>query len=74
MARAWARGWAAGLFLLGVGGLGWCVAVWASAGFGPLQYAALLRIMMLSLTVIGVAIQLVFTAFLVGIMEIPTQR
>ncbi len=65
---------AAGLFLLGVAGLGWCVAVWASAGFGPLQYAALLRILMLSLTVIGVGVQLVFTAFLVGIMEIPTQR
>jgi glycosyltransferase involved in cell wall biosynthesis len=59
-----------GIFLLGVAGVTWCMAVWASAGFGPLQYAALLRLLVLSLTGIAVAVQLAFTAFLVGIMDI----
>jgi glycosyltransferase involved in cell wall biosynthesis len=64
---------ALGLFLLGMGGLVWCVWVWASAGFGPLEYANLLRILVLSLTAIAAAIQLAFTAFLAGIMDIPTR-
>jgi hypothetical protein len=62
------------LLILGLAGLGWCVAVWASSGFGPLQYAALLRILMLALTSIAAAIQLAFTAFLAGIMDVPAQR
>jgi hypothetical protein len=62
-----------GLLLLGIGGLVWCVGVWASAGFGPLEYANVLRILVLSLTAIAAAIQLAFTAFLAGIMDIPTR-
>lgn len=62
---------AACLLVLGLVGLGWCVSVWASIGFGPLQYAAMLRTLMLSLTAIAAAIQLAFTAFLAGIMDIP---
>jgi hypothetical protein len=62
------------LLILGLVGLGWCVAIWASAHFGALQYASLLRGLMLSLTAIAAAIQLAFTAFLAGIMDVPTQR
>lgn len=62
------------LLILGLIGLGWCVAIWASARFGELQYASLLRGLMLSLTAIAAAIQLAFTAFLAGIMDVPTQR
>ena len=62
------------LLILGLVGLGWCVAIWASARFGPLQYASMLRGLMLSLTAIAAAIQLAFTAFLAGIMDVPTQR
>jgi Glycosyl transferase family 2 len=62
------------LVVLGVIGLAWCVGVWASARFGPLQYPVLLRVLMLSLTAIAAAIQLAFTAFLAGIMDVPTQR
>jgi hypothetical protein len=65
---------AGGLLLVGFIGLVWCISVWASSGFGPLQYAALLRILVLSLTAIAAAIQLSFTAFLAGIMEIPTRH
>jgi Glycosyl transferase family 2 len=62
------------LLILGLAGLGWCVAMWASARFGPLQYASLLRVLMLSLTAIAAAIQLAFTAFLAGIMDVAAQR
>jgi hypothetical protein len=60
--------------VLGLAGVVWCIMVWASTGFGPLQYAVLLRVLMLSLTAIAAGIQLVFTGFLAAIMEIPTQR
>jgi hypothetical protein len=62
------------LFVLGAVGVGWCVWVWASAGFGPLEYATVLRLLVLSLTAIAAGIQLAFTAFLAGIMDIPTRR
>lgn len=61
------------LFVLGAAGLAWCISVWVSAGFGPLQYTALLRILVLSLTAISAAIQFALTAFLAGIMEIPAR-
>ena len=60
--------------LVGLAGVVWCIGVWASTGFGPLQYSGLLRILTLSLTAIAAAIQLAFTAFLAGIMEIPVSR
>ena len=61
------------LLVLGLGGVFWCVEVWISAGFGTLEYAALLRILMVSLTAIAAAFQLACTAFLAGIMDIPAR-
>jgi hypothetical protein len=43
---------------------------WADAGFGPLQYGALIRILTVSITGVALALQLAFTAFLSGILEI----
>jgi hypothetical protein len=63
---------AAGLFLVGLAGLLWCVWTWAAADFGALEYASLLRVLMISLTAVAAAVQLAFTAFLAGILEIPT--
>jgi len=65
---------AVALFLLGSGGLLWCAWSWASVGFGPLEYAYLLRLLMLSLTAVAAAMQLAFTAFLAGIFDIPVRR
>jgi glycosyltransferase involved in cell wall biosynthesis len=62
---------ALGLLFLGVVGVGSCVGYWASVHFGPLQEGTLLRLLMLSLTAIAAAIQLAFTAFLAGIIDIP---
>jgi Glycosyl transferase family 2 len=65
---------AVALFLLGSAGLLWCAWSWASVGFGPLEYASLLRVLMLSLTAVAAAMQLAFTAFLAGIFDIPVRR
>ena len=62
------------LFLVGLAGLIWCGWAWASADFGPLEYASLLKILILSLTAVASAVQLAFTAFLSGIFDIPTRR
>ena len=63
----------AGLVLLTLGGAGvvWCIADWSHAGFGVLAYDHLLRVLILSLTSVSCAIQLAFSAFLGGIMEVP---
>jgi glycosyltransferase involved in cell wall biosynthesis len=56
--------------MLGLGGMIWCVAQWADAGFGPLQYGAMVRVLTLSITGIALALQLAFTAFLSAIIEV----
>jgi glycosyltransferase involved in cell wall biosynthesis len=58
----------------GMIGLGWCVVTWASIGFGPVTYLMLLRVLMISLTGIAIGIQLAFTAFLAGIIDIPIRN
>ena len=63
-----------GALVLGAFGLlgaSWCVSVWASVGFGPLERVSLVRILMLSLTAVAAALQLVLSAFLSGIVSIP---
>jgi hypothetical protein len=48
----------------------WCVAQWVDAGFGPLQYGAMIRVLTVSITGIALALQLAFTAFLSAIIEV----
>ena len=62
---------ALGLLIVGLAGVTWCLVVWGRAGFGVLAYGHLLRALILSLTSISCAIQLGFSAFLGGIMEVP---
>ena len=62
---------AAVIALVGCAGLIWCVLQWVSAGFGPLEYSALLRILNFSLTGIAIGVQLALTGFLLAIVEIP---
>jgi glycosyltransferase involved in cell wall biosynthesis len=60
------------LVVLGLAGFLWCVAHWASSGFGPLTYADMLRVLILSLTAMAIGIQLALTAFLGAILGIRT--
>jgi glycosyltransferase involved in cell wall biosynthesis len=57
--------------VLGLIGVGWCLSAWALGGFGPIRGVFLLRVLMLSLTAVAAAVQLVFSAFLASIVAIP---
>jgi glycosyltransferase involved in cell wall biosynthesis len=59
---------------LGMVGVAWSLFTWASVDFGALRYPAVLRVLIMSLTAIAIGIQLGFTAFLSGIMNIPNRR
>lgn len=64
---------AALVIIFGLGGLIWCTAQWASTGFGGLEYSAMLRLLVLSLTAIAIGIQIALTGFLSAIIEVPTR-
>jgi hypothetical protein len=57
----------------GVGGLLYCVWVWAAAGFGEAGYNAQLRTLSLSATAVAAGLQLAFAAFLSGVMDVGTR-
>jgi hypothetical protein len=42
--------------IAGLGGIVWCVMQWADAGFGPLQYGALIRVLTVSITAVALAL------------------
>jgi hypothetical protein len=53
---------------------GYAMVRWASLGFGPLAEPQIPRIVVLGLTLIVIALQSFFSAFLLGILEIPVRR
>ncbi|MDW6024567.1 glycosyltransferase family 2 protein [Mesorhizobium sp. BAC0120] len=61
-------------FLGGVLFFGYAMVKWASLGFGPLTDAEIPRVVVLGLTLIVIAFQMFFSAFLLGILEIPVKR
>lgn len=69
LALAGGAGLALGLALFGT-----AVADWASLGFGPLADPAVPRIVTLGLTLAVIGLQLFFSAFLLGVLEIPLSR
>jgi glycosyltransferase involved in cell wall biosynthesis len=62
------------LVVAGLAGLLWSLLSWAHVDFGALEYPLVLRVLITSLTSIAIGIQLVFTAFLSSIMDIPIVR
>ena len=65
----------AGICLLGgIMFFGYAVLSWASIDFGPLNDSELPRIVVLGLTLIVIGLQTFFSAFLLGILEIPVIR
>lgn len=61
-------------FLAGCLLFGYAVTKWASLDFGTLTEPQIPRVVVLGLTLIVVALQTVFSAFLLGILEIPVRR
>jgi glycosyltransferase involved in cell wall biosynthesis len=66
---------AAGLVVVaGCLGFLWALIAWAAVDFGPINYPTVMRVLVLSLVAIAGGIQLAFTSFLLGIMDIPLTR
>ncbi len=57
-------------FLLGLTGFGATLYLWSAAHFGPLQYRATMRLLIVSLTLIVGGIQLGLSGFLASVMQI----
>jgi glycosyltransferase involved in cell wall biosynthesis len=65
----------AGICLLGgVMFFGYATMSWARLDFGPLDNSELPRIVVLGLTLIVIGLQTFFSAFLLGVLEIPVKR
>jgi hypothetical protein len=65
------------LFAIGLIGTLWAIYSWVAIGFGPITYNKVMRILVISLTAIVVAVQMIASAFLSSIFEIrhvPRQR
>jgi hypothetical protein len=58
------------LFVIGLAGSLWAVYSWVASGFGPITYNSIMRILVISLTAIVVAVQMIASAFLSSIFEI----
>lgn len=52
----------------------YAVARWAHLGFGPLNDSEIPRIVVLGLSLIVISFQVFFSAFLLGVLEIPVKR
>jgi hypothetical protein len=65
----------AGVSLLaGAAFFGYAVLSWAQLNFGPLSSPEIPRVVILGLTLIVIALQVFFSAFLLGVLQIPVKR
>lgn len=55
----------------GLGGVGWALWQWALVDFGPLTAPAVMRVLTFSLVFIAIGVQLAFTVFLLGVIDMP---
>jgi len=62
------------LFTAGMLFFGYAVARWASLGLGPLDNSEIPRIVVLGLSLVVISFQAFFSAFLLGVLEIPLKR
>jgi hypothetical protein len=62
------------LICAGLGGVAWSLWQWAALDFGPLTAPAVTRVLTLSLVLIATAVQLAFTVFLLGIIDLPFEK
>ncbi len=59
------------LLIAGTAGMVWSFYAWAKTGFGLLIHDALLRLMIVSTCGIAAAVQLGFSAFFLGVIDLP---
>ncbi len=59
--------------VLGIVGVLWCVMRWGTVDFGPLEYGLVMRILIVSMTMLVIGVQLLFTGFLAALLDIPAK-
>ena len=59
------------LVLGGAAGIAWAIWIWKTTAFGTLDYAAMMRLLVPSVTAWALGIQLVLASFLSGILDLP---
>jgi len=65
----------AGLMIVaGLIGVVRCLMVWGDAGFGPLRYGELIRLLVVSGTGIALGMQIAFTSFLSAVLDIEVRQ
>jgi hypothetical protein len=58
----------------GLGGVAWSLWQWALVDFGPLTAPIVMRVLTFSLVFVAIGVQLAFTVFLLGIIDMPLHR
>ena len=61
------------LLLLGLGGIAWAVAYWASLGFGGIFYRGVLTVVAVSLSLVTISLQAAFTGLLAAAFRLSDQ-
>jgi len=61
-------------FFAGIAFFAYAVTRWSFVGFGPLDNSELPRIIVLGLTLVVIGLQAFFSAFLLGVLEIPVRH
>jgi hypothetical protein len=62
---------AAGIACVGVAGVAWSLWEWSLVNFGPLTAPVVMRVLTFALVLIAIGVQLAFTFFLFGIIDLP---
>jgi hypothetical protein len=67
------RGLMAAMALGGIGlaGVGWSLWQWALVDFGALTAPVVMRVLTFALVLIAIAVQLAFSVFLLGVVDLP---
>jgi len=62
---------AAAIVCGGIGGVGWSLWQWSLVDFGPLTAPVVMRVLTFALVLIATGVQLFFTSFLLGVIDLP---
>jgi len=62
---------AAAIVCGGVAGVGWSLWQWSLVDFGPLTAPVVMRVLTFALVLIATGVQLAFTVFLLGVIDLP---
>lgn len=62
------------LVLTGLAGVAWAAQLWSVKDFGPLNYQNMMRILIVAVTCLAAGLQLGFSAFMLGVMQIKHRK